>query len=107
MGYPSFVTADRKGKLASGHVGRVIPFDPEDAGWIWASMASASVRDQVASLSCGSVVDALYPSDLKGVVLPPKTAADSTKIQDAWISMSEGSALLTDASAQIDDFIGV
>ncbi|MGV0389908.1 hypothetical protein [Corynebacterium phoceense] len=106
LGYPSFVTADRKGQLASGHVGRVVPFAPEDAGWIWASLASASVRDQVASLSCGSVVDALYPSDLEGVVLPPKSATDSTKVRDAWMSMSEGSALLKDASARLDEFIG-
>lgn len=106
LGYPAYVTKDRHGWLASGHVGRAIPFDSDDAGWVWASMASDIVRSQVVSLSCGSVVDALYPEDVANVLLPPRDAVDSDAVRAAWREMAEGSLLLQQASALIDETLG-
>lgn len=106
LGYPAYVTAERDGWLASGHVGRAIPKDPTDAGWIWACMASDIVRRQVVALSCGSVVDALYPEDVAGVLLPPRDAVDSQAVRDAWIRMAEGTELLSQASTLIDEALG-
>lgn len=106
LGYPAYVTKDRQGWLASGHVGRAIPFDSDDAGWIWASMASDIVRSQVVSLSCGSVVDALYPEDVGDVLLPPRDAVDSDAVRAAWREMAEGSLLLQQASDLIDEALG-
>lgn len=106
LGYPAYVTQDRQGWLASGHVGRVVPFNSDDAGWIWASMASDIVRSQVVSLSCGSVVDALYPADIVGVMLPPRDAVDSQAVKAAWHKMADGSLLLQQASDLIDDALG-
>lgn len=106
LGYPAYVTKDRQGWLASGHVGRAIPFDSDDAGWIWASMASDIVRSQVVSLSCGSVVDALYPEDVADVLLPPRDAVDSDAVRAAWREMAEGSLLLQQASDLIDEALG-
>lgn len=103
LGYPSLVSHDRAGWLASGHVGRAKAFDHADAGWIWASMASNVVRAQVAALSCGSVVDAVYPEDLEAVVLPPREAVDATAIDLAWTELAKSSELLFQASSAIDD----
>lgn len=106
LGYPAYVTPERDGWLASGHVGRALPHDPSDAGWIWASMASNVVRSQVVALSTGSVVDALYPDDVANVLLPPRDVVDSDAIRAAWNRMAEGSQLLEEASAMIDDTLG-
>lgn len=106
LGYPSLVADDRDGWLASGHVGRASPHDKADAGWLWAALASDSVRSQVASLSCGSVVDALYPTDLATIVLPPRDSIDARAVTKAWEDMSESSKLFSKASAVIDKALG-
>ncbi|MCH5644089.1 hypothetical protein [Gordonia sp. ABSL49_1] len=106
LGYPSLVAADRHGWLASGHVGRARPEKKADAGWIWAAMASDAVRTQVAALSCGSVVDALYPDDLRSVILPPRESIDAKAVTEAWNDMSKSTQLFTKASAAIDDALG-
>lgn len=103
LGYPSLVAHDRAGWLASGHVGRAKAISRADAGWVWASMASDVVRAQVAALSCGSVVDAVYPEDLETVILPPRDAVDAAAISRAWTDLAESSELLQRASATIDD----
>lgn len=107
LGYPAYVSEDREGWLASGHVGRALPVDKADAGWIWASMASDVVRRQVVAQSCGSVVDALYPEDLEDVILPPRSAVNSAAVREAWAQMAAGSQLLDEASAMIDEALGV
>lgn len=88
LGYPSVVLEERTDWFASGHVGRAIPKDDDHTGWIWASMASDIVQDQIAALACGSVVDALYESDLEQVVIPPLDAVGAKKAQDAWDDLS-------------------
>ena len=102
LGYPAMITSDREGWLASGHVGRLIPRSPRDVGWLWAAMASDIVQTQIAALSCGSVVDALYPEDLKEVLLPPCDAVRFSTVTTAWEHMAEASRLLDQASAIID-----
>lgn len=89
LGYPSVVLEERAEWFASGHVGRAIPRHPGDTGWIWASMASAIVRQQIAALACGSVVDALYEEDLETVVIPPCEVIDAEAAQEAWNDLSE------------------
>jgi len=69
-------------------------------------MASNVVRSQVVALSTGSVVDALYPDDVANVLLPPRDVVDSDAIRAAWNRMAEGSQLLEEASAMIDDTLG-
>ena len=103
LGYPSLVASDRHGWLASGHVGRARPKKKSDAGWIWTAMASDAVRSQVAALSCGSVVDALYPDDLGTVVLPPRNSIDGKAVSKAWNDMSKSTKLFAQASAAVDD----
>lgn len=102
LGYPSVVTEERDGWFASGHVGRAVPKDPVDSGWVWASMASGVVREQVAALACGSVVDALYPEELEGVVLPPRDEVLSVRINNAWGDIATATELLARAVAEIE-----
>ena len=99
LGQPVLVTAQRDGWLASGHVGRARPHDLEDAGWIWAAMASQAVRRQVAAVACGSVVDALYEDDIQSVILPPRSTVDSTAVINAWNEFDRANTLMDQAIA--------
>lgn len=102
LGQPVMVTPDRDGWLSSGHAGRALPRDPVDAGWIWASMASRVVREQIAAIACGSVVDALYEVDLENVVLPDRSTVDSKKVIQAWIDFDRANDLMAQAMDRIE-----
>jgi hypothetical protein len=88
LGYPSVVTADRDGWYSSGHVGRFIPDDLADTGWLWAAVACGAVQEQIAALACGSVVDALYPEDLEDLILPPRQYVDGENVNAAWNNLA-------------------
>lgn len=103
LGYPSVVTEERDGWFASGHVGRIIPHDLNDTGWLWAAIASNSVQRQIESLACGSVVDALYPGDLQGVVLPPRHLVNSEQVNQAWTDLGRAAKEAEHATRMIDD----
>ncbi len=102
LGQPVLVTDERRGWLASGHVGRAVPREADDAGWIWAAMASRALRDQIASVACGSVVDALYEGDIEDVVLPPRSTVDSASVIDAWGDFDRANQLMADALELIE-----
>ncbi|GAB4680664.1 hypothetical protein MOKP105_35460 [Mycobacterium avium subsp. hominissuis] len=102
LGYPSMVTSERDGWLASGHVGRAAPKSSDDAGWLWASLASDAVREQVAALACGSVVDALYPEDLENVVLPPRELVDSASVAAAWEGFADAAMKAAEARRMVE-----
>lgn len=103
LGYPSVVLEERADWFASGHVGRAIPKDESHTGWIWASMASDIVQQQIAALACGSVVDALYESDLEGVVIPPFDAVDAHAAQTAWDDLSLSATKSSEAIRIVED----
>ncbi|MFC3960659.1 hypothetical protein [Nocardia jiangsuensis] len=105
LGYPAMVTNDRQGWLASGHVGRLLPSSTVEPGWLWAAFASDIVQIQIAALCCGSVVDALYPNDLKRVLLPPRRLVDSSAVEQAWDTMAEAGRLFDQASRLIDEVL--
>ncbi|ETA93372.1 hypothetical protein O984_09405 [Mycobacterium avium 05-4293] len=102
LGYPSMVTSERDGWLASGHVGRAAPKSSDDAGWLWASLACDAVREQVAALACGSVVDALYPEDLENVVLPPRELVDSASVAAAWEGFADAAMKAAEARRMVE-----
>jgi hypothetical protein len=89
LGFPVVVTPDRDGWLASGHVGRLVVKDLGHAGWLWAAFATPQVQAQVASIACGSVVDALYEDELEKVVLPPVDPELSSPVLDGWRAFTE------------------
>lgn len=102
LGQPVVITDERDGWLASGHVARIRPFDEEDRGWIWASLATRAVRNQMASLACGSVVDALYPDDMETVVLPPRGSIDVSAANHAWNQFDEAVRLDSEARTLVE-----
>lgn len=89
LGTPVLITAERDGWLASGHVARVMPNDPADAGWLWAALAAPSVQKQISALAAGSVVDALYEVDLENVMVPPRHIIDSEQVILAWSNFAK------------------
>lgn len=102
LGQPVLITEGRDGWLASGHVGRIKPHSLGDAGWIWASIASRFVRDQIAAIACGSVVDALYPVDLENLILPDRSLVDSDKVMQAWNDFDSANELMSQAIEKIE-----
>lgn len=103
LGYPSVVLEERADWFASGHVGRAVPKDDAHTGWIWASMASNIVQDQIAALACGSVVDALYEADLEKVLIPPLDIGDAKAAQAAWNDLSASAKKSADAIKIVED----
>lgn len=106
LGQPVLITNERDGWLASGHVGRARPHNLDDAGWIWASMASRAVRAQIASVACGSVVDALYTDDIEALTLPPRSAVDSAGVVEAWAHFDQANDLMDQAIGLIESEFG-
>lgn len=84
LAVPVMVTPDRDGWLASGHVGRLVPRDGVDPGWLYLATMCATSQLQLKTLACGSVVDALYPDAIAGVVLPPKDHGSGEAMATAW-----------------------
>ncbi|MDR2378626.1 MAG: hypothetical protein LBD70_04285 [Bifidobacteriaceae bacterium] len=103
LGAPVLVNEGRAGWLASGHVARLRPDEPAHAGWLWAAVASASVQAQLAARAAGSVVDALYESDIGQVVLPPMDEVDSASIQVSWDKFAQADALEQQARELISE----
>lgn len=103
LGFPVMITPDRDGWLASGHVGRLVPRDGVDPGWLFTAWATTQVQRQVAALACGSVVDALYPADLEKVVLPPPEDWSGADVMLAWEQFSEAAQAHTAAVAVLEE----
>jgi type I restriction enzyme S subunit len=83
-----FVTEDRAGWAASGHVHRVTPRNGINPGLVYLACSCALVQAQLKALATGSVVDALSTADVASVVVPYKVSAEANKLgndaQRAW-----------------------
>ena len=97
------VPSDRDGWLASGHVGRLVPRDGTDPGWLWLAARTWQAQVQIKALASGSVVDSTYPPDMEGVILPPDTGVDGAAIVDAWERFARARAAEAEAVALVDD----
>ncbi|MDP2601078.1 MAG: hypothetical protein Q8S00_00570 [Deltaproteobacteria bacterium] len=103
LGTPVFITEDRAGWLASGHVGRVIPKPGVDAGWLFLALKTSHAQMQLKARASGSVVDSTFPNDMEEVILPPQLDIDGTKVIQLWDDFREAQALEEQASAMVDD----
>jgi len=102
LGTPAFITKDRAGWLASGHVGRVIAKPGVDAGWLFLALKTSHAQIQLKARASGSVVDSTFPNDMEEVILPPPLDVDGAKVVRLWEDLSEAQALEEKASAIID-----
>jgi hypothetical protein len=102
LGTPSFITSDRDGWLASNHVGRVVPNDGIDAGWLYLALRANHTLTQIKSMASGSVVDATYPSDMEAVIIPPSRLVDGAKVTEVWDRFRQANELECRAVRRVD-----
>ena len=79
----AFITEERAGWGASGHVHRVVPKEGINAGLIYLGCSSPPVQAQLKSLATGSVVDALSEDDLAATAIPYEESDEAFQIGDA------------------------
>ena len=102
LGTPVLITARREGWLASGHVGRVIPNEGVDSGWLYLALSTWLAQTQIKSKCSGSVVDSTFPWDMEGVVLPPPDGVDGAMVREAWSMFDTAEAAENEAVAIIE-----
>ncbi|MEW6304903.1 MAG: hypothetical protein AB1705_15625 [Verrucomicrobiota bacterium] len=103
LGTPAFITKDRAGWLASGHVGRVIAKPGVDVGWLFLALKTSHAQMQLKARASGSVVDSTFPEDMEEVILPPPLDVDGAKVVQLWEDFREAQALEEQASVMIDE----
>jgi hypothetical protein len=103
LGTPAFITKDREGWLASGHVGRVIAKPEVGAGWLFLALKTSHAQMQLKARASGSVVDSTFAEDMGEVILPPPLDVDGAKVVQLWEDFREAQSLEEQASAMIDD----
>jgi hypothetical protein len=113
IGYPVVIASDRDGWLANNHIMRVIPHSGVSVGWLYSALSARLVQVQIKALSCGSVVDAVSPDDIRRVMLPPLDGGpDASDVQMLhWENLAKASALEDQAISLVeralDDAIGI
>jgi hypothetical protein len=105
LGVVAYVTRDRHGWLASGHVGRIIPKQSTHPGALWLAARTMHVQAQIKCLASGSVVDSTFPSDMESVVLPPLDRIDGEEVTAAWQKFADAAEREAEAINLIDDRI--
>lgn len=106
----AYVTHERAGWGASGHVHRVIPHAKSNPGLVYLGCASPVVQAILKSLATGSVVDALSEDDVAGTPIPYDDSAEAFRIGDmatkAWELFSLALQYEDSAMAIITDALG-
>ena len=100
LGVPVMITPDRKGWMASGHVGRVKARPGIDPGWLYLALGSSHARVQLKSKASGSVVDGTYEEDMANVLLPRPTS--HLKVVELWNLFSDARHKEHQAASIID-----
>jgi len=101
LGEPVMSTRSRDGWLASGHIGRVIPNNPEHAAWLYLALRTPHCQLQLKSMASGSVVDSTFEADMESVIVPPNLVR-SPEVIAAWGLLSEADELDQESFATID-----
>lgn len=102
LGMPAMVTSGRDGWIASGHVGRLVPKEGTNSGWLWLAARTWYFSVQLKALASGSVVDSTFPSDAASVILPPPLDVDGDIIITAWEGFAEAQQLEAEAIALLN-----
>lgn len=91
----AFVTEDRDGWAASGHVHRVTPNESVHPGLVYLACSCAPVQSCIKALATGSVVDGLSDADVSSVMVPYSDKAAARKLGnqavEAWQSFKQSS----------------
>ena len=102
LGEPVMITSARDDWLASGHVGRIVANNRDDAGRLFLAFQTPHAQLQLKALASGSVVDATFPADAEAVILPPLPDAPGPEIEGLWEQFAEAERLENHAYALIE-----
>jgi hypothetical protein len=102
LGRPVMVTKDRQGWLASGHIGRLVPRNPKDAGWLYMAAKTWHVQRQIKARASGSVVDSTFPADMAEVIVPPAGNLDGRAVCKAWDLFADAKQMENKACACVE-----
>lgn len=105
LSYPALITEDREGWLANNHVMRVRPREGVNPGWLYLCFASSQVQAQVKASACGSVVDAVTPTDLNKVMLPPVNEDMGDQAFQYWKDLDAANSLEAEAQRLVEEQI--
>lgn len=100
--WPSMVTSDRDGWLASNDVMRLVPRPGVRPGAVWLAVAMPQVQRQIKALSFGSVIDHMNPWDVEDVLVPLVEDGLATAVESAWGKLARASALADSAVALLE-----
>lgn len=100
LGVPVMITRDRRGWMASGHVGRVVARPGIDPGWLYLALGSSHARVQIKSKASGSVVDSTYEDDMAEILLPPPSS--HPEVVELWDQFADASEKEHRAASLID-----
>ncbi|MDX2074860.1 MAG: hypothetical protein SFZ02_00395 [bacterium] len=103
LGTPALITSDRDGWYASDHVGRLIPFENTNVGWLYLALSTPHAQMQLKSMASGSVVDTTFPRDMENVILPPILDVDGNEVILAWEKFAEAKFAESEAIKLIED----
>ena len=93
LGTPTFITSSRAGWFGSGHIERVIPHEGIHPGYVYLAFSHPVVQAQIFSIACGSVVDAVYSTDVENIVVPPMIDFDYDSIVKSWEQIDKAKEL--------------
>lgn len=101
LGTPALITRDRDGWLASNMIGRIVPKDGVDVGWLFLALKSEHAQLQFKATASGSVIDHTYEPDMYSVLLP-RFECDGARVMATWNLMAEAQQLEDEAVADVD-----
>jgi hypothetical protein len=84
LGTPAFVTSERDGWLASGHIGRLVAKPGINPGWLYIAANIWHTQIQIKSRASGSVVDSTFPEDMEDIILPPYNDSGGDLVCKMW-----------------------
>jgi type I restriction enzyme S subunit len=109
VGIPLYVTATLTKFFQSHDLIRIIAKDPNDAGYLYAYLASSIAKPLVTKDQYGGVVDHIEPAHIATLPVPmlePSTRRRiGDKIVEAWRLREEANRLETEAISELEDAV--
>jgi restriction endonuclease S subunit len=105
LGTPIYITDDRSNWLASGHIGRIIPKEGVDIGWLFLALKTSQAQMQIKSKASGSVVDSTFPNDMEDIILPPSLGENYQEVIALWENFAKAQAMEENAISIIDKIL--
>jgi hypothetical protein len=110
LGEPAYVMPVWDGWMASEHVMRVEPRPEAGSGYLYLALTSAWVQRQLKARATGSVIDALEPEEIEGVIIPWLPEAErlalNQEAERCWKLISDSISLTEHVTAKFESILG-